>query len=138
MSYIKQTISNGASDQMQNWSVWLLGGIGVSVAGYEFAGGILLSCAAAAIMAYYRKDRKKALAMYLTAIFFATIVASLWPKYGWEDVSVPIAMGVSGLLSWGVPAFIAAFVGRAAERAPDVVDAALEKVNIEKVDKGEG
>lgn len=130
---IKEVVYDEITAQSQNWLMWVFAGLGVSIAINEFLGGMLLSCAAAAIMARTRQDNRKKWLMIVTAIVLAVMTAIVWPSVHTE-IPVQFGMALSGFLSRWIVNFMAKFMDRVEERADDVADEVLDRVA--KSDKG--
>ena len=135
---MKQTIAKEATEVARDYVTLFLAGMGVTLAPYQYLGGLLLALAAASVMARHRNDPVKIWLTVLTAFLFSTLVAIAWPDEGWFGVPTQLAMAISGFGSkWGVN-IIAKFFDRVEFRTDNISDRIIDKIVPEDKDKDDG
>ena len=125
---MKHAATQAATDVAQNWLGLGLAGLGISLAPYEFVGGLVLAMAAGSLIAAHRKDSRKFWLVFLTSAFAAVIsslVSQQFDHWGWAP---QLLMATAGGLSGWLMMFLVSFMDRIQVRAADVADMAITSI----------
>lgn len=120
-----------ADQVMRDWVFLALAGLGISIAPYEYFGGLFLACACASLVARRRNDPRKFVAVIGTAALFATVAAiygagmdnPMWPP----QIVMLIAGGASGVLLNLIIKLMVRVEDRSTEIADRLIDSKLPK-----------
>lgn len=120
-------MKEAATQQAQDWLTWLLAGIGLSLAPYQFFGGLFLALAVASILAGHRKDHRQIWLSLLTAAMGAIFVAAAWEHLQLQ-FPVQIGMAAAGVLGRPVSAFLVQLQDQIEARSAEIADRAIDRV----------
>lgn len=129
MKLFVEAAGNAASNTARDWLTLLLAGLGVSLAPYEYFGGLFLSCAAASIIAKQRRDPRKFWLIIGTAAFMATLAAIYGDAFHDSEYLPPqVVMIIAGAASSWVASIVVRMMDRVEARSEDIADGAIDKV----------
>lgn len=126
-------MKNAATQTAQDWVSLALAGLGLSLAPYEFFGGLFLSLAVASMLSGRRRHDREFWPSLLSATVFATLTALAWDQLG-LGLPVQIGMAAAGVLSRPAAAFLVRLQDQIEARSSEIADRAIDKV----LDRAEG
>lgn len=119
-----------ATNAVGDWPAWLLAGLGVTFAPYEYFGGLFFAMACAMITRHWfpEKDRREIWVTLVAAFVVATLGAEVW-LWKVSDGGIPIqmVMAVLGFASRVVVTVGMKFLLRIENRSDEIADNVIDK-----------